>query len=543
MKRSTDRTFLVFGLLALAAAWLVGCSPPAPETETAARAVAVWDDGRLEREEYASWLTLTGLEDSPESIRKLALVKSLAQAARERGAVEAPEVQLAAEAARHRILLPALDAHMRDRISITDEEIENLHASHPDAFGQPRKLFLRGIYKQLPQDETERAGVRRRMQALRAQVLAGAELEALAAAESESQSRFRNGSIGFVDPETLPPAVRDGVRDLQVGEVSPLIELPAGLAFYACERIKPAVQPSAEEIRQKFRQNLFRQKRAELNAQLNEELAGRIKVSLSGDPVLEVGHYKLPASSIDPLVRQRLPDLNPEDLSDRQKRRLLREWGTRVAMADYAESIGLGESEDRAIALEWRLEQALATSELRHRVDNQLRPPAEEQMRERFDQRKHRLRNPPTYRVAAIQFARPGETESAHALDRARDILARIHAGELPFHAAAREFSIHPSGRHGGEFDWMTQSQLGSLDIGLLRPLRELAPGEDTGLMRLESGLWVLKLLERREATPMTFGQAREQLAEALTAQQIERLEAEVRVRQLENMNLQIATD
>lgn len=543
MKRGASRSFFAIVLLGLTAAGLFGCSRPSAEAEPGARAVAVWDGGRIAQEQYASWLALTGLQDSPESIRKLALIKSMAQSARERGMAESPEVRLAVEAARHRVLLPALDAYMRGEVSITDEEIEHLRESHPEAFGQPRKLFLRGIYKQFRQGEIERADLRRRMQALRAQIVGGADLATLAAEESESQSRFRDGSIGFVDPESLPPAVRDGVRDLQIGEVSPLIELPGGLAFYACERIKPATQPDAEEVRHRFRQNLYRQKRAELNAQLEEQLAKRIEISPSADPVLKVGDYTLPPKWIEPLIRQRLPDRNPSELTARQRQRLLREWGTRVAMADHAESIGLGEADDRAAALRWRLEQALATNELRHRVDNRVSEPSGAQLRDLFEQRKHRLRNPPAYRVAAIQFAPPGELQSADAVEQAREILARIHAGEISFDEAAREFSMHPSKRNGGALGWTTQRQLGSLDAGLLRPVRELAPGEHTGLMRLESGLWVLKLLEQRDAAPMTFEQAREQLAQDLKAQQIERLETEVRAQQLERMHLQIVSD
>lgn len=542
MKRYPDRFRLALVLLVLAIAGLLGCSGPAPDAEPGSRAVAVWDGGLIEREEYAAWLALTGLEDSGESIRKLALIKSMARSARDRGMAESPEVELAAEAARHQILMPALDEHMRAQISITDDEIEQLLASYPDAFKQPRRLLLRGIYKQLPQDETERAEIRRRMRALRAQAIDGADLAALAAEESESQSRFRDGSIGFVDPESLPRAVRDGVSDLQVGEISPLIELPGGgLAFYACERIKPAVRPGADEVRHRFRQNLYRQKRAELNAQLNEQLASKVEVAPADDPMLTVGEYRLPPDWIDALVRQRLPDRDPAELTTRQKQRLLNDWGMRVATSDHAESIGLGRSDERANALRWRFETKLAANELRHRVDNLVSEPSTKQLQDLFEQRKHRLRNPPAYRVAAIQFAHPDELDNVDAVEQAREILREIRTGTMPFDEAAREFSMHPSARNGGEPGWLTQRQLGSLDVGLLRPVRELDPGADTGLLRLESGLWTVKLLERRDAEPMTFEQAREQLAATLKTRQIKQLEVEVRTRQLEQMNLQLA--
>ena len=522
-------------LIPAALAALVGCSDSNPDPST----VASWNGGRLPRADYEHWIEHQDLERSPATVRELALITELADAARERGAAERPEIQLAVERKRQRILLAALDDHLSAQVAITSEEIDRLQETYPEAFRRPRKVLLRGIYKQLPESPGEQAAVRSRMIELRDLVLDGADLEGLAQEESESQSRFRGGSIGWVDPSSLPEAVQQGVENLGAGEVSSLIELPAGLAFYACEDVRPAVEPGPEEVRSKFRQNLYRQKRDELNRQLREELTGRVLVSLAQDPVLTVGSYQLPADWLDALIAQRLPDRAPESLGVRQRQRLLGEWGMGVAMADHAESLGLGDSNH----LRWSLTHALAQWELRRRVDSRLTPPTEAALRAEFEHNPDRLRNPPAFRLLGIQFANPENATKPGTVAAARRVVDRVRDGDLAFERAARMHSVHPSAPMGGVLGWKTPRQLGSLDMKLLQAVRQLSPGDDTGLMLTQSGLWMVRLLESREAGPMTFEEAREKLKERLRRARIDRLESDVREQAFSEMQLRISLE
>jgi len=510
------------------------------DTSSGTEPVAVWDGGKLERRQYIAWLDAQELEPSPESARNLALIVSMADAARRRGMDDSAEVVLSVEAMRQARLLPALKRHIDARVSISDEELEQLADENPDAFQQPRKLLLRGIYKRLPSDDAARSQVRRRMLALRAQVLGGADIRPLAASESDSQDRYREGSTGFVDPAGLPAPVRSAVEGLETGEVSELIEHAGGLAFYVCERIRPEVVPDAEEVRFKFRQNLFRERSAELNRALLARMAPNIRIRLDQDPVLQVGGQALPADWLDDLIRLRLPDRAPDSLTDRQKQRLLREWGLRLAMTDHAEGLGLVGADELADAMRWNRLHALATAELRFRVDERVRAPADRELRALHEKRRDSMRNPPAYRIAAIRFAGIADRDDREIVGRARDVVARIRGGALEFGRAARDFSVHPSAASGGELGWMTSREIGGLEMSLLKPMRVLSPGEDSGLLRTPSGLWLVKLLERRAATPMTFEQARGKLEDVFEREQIERLEAEVRERELRDIDLRI---
>lgn len=537
MSRFTCRRMLAtVASMVFASMLLQGCDAPPRGAEP----LAVWNDGLLEREEYQRWLGRQNLAPSQGSIESLVLIMSMAAAARDRGMEDSAKVVLAVEARRQAELLPALERHIDGQVSIAGEELEQLAIQYPDAFQQPRKLLLRGIYKRLPAEGAEREKQRERMQSLRTQVVDGADIRPLAVRESESQSRFREGSIGFVDPGRLPEPVGKAVENLEVGEVSELIEHGGGIAFYVCERIKPEVIPNAEQVRARFRQNLFTQRSAELNKALIERLSAGITIRPDQDPVLQVGDQALPADWLNDLVRQRLPGRDPDSVTDDQQRRLLNEWGLRMAMTDHAESLGLAGADGLDEAMRWHRLHTLAHVELRHRVDSRLGAASPAELQALFEMHGERLLNPASNRIAAIQFADAEGVKRPGVVEHARDVLARIRAGELDFSQAARDDSIHASSDGGGELGWMTARQLGSLDLKLLGPVRELSPGEDTGLLRTESGLWLVRLLERRGATPMSFEQARAQLEQLYRKEQIERLEVEVRQDHLAGIGLEI---
>jgi hypothetical protein len=538
-RSNTRFTQRVAFALALAATWLTLLPITAAAGEDPPTVVA-WTNGELLEEDYRAWLAWQQLEPSTEAVRRLAIIVSLADAARERGAAETPEVQLAVENMRHAELLPALKRHIDDQVIITEDELAELVEIYPEAFHRPRKLLLRTIFKSLPDDEPARTAMRLQMQELRQQVAAGADIRALAETESESQSRFREGSVGFVDPEALPATVGDAVRDLQPGEISRLVEHAGGIAFYQCERISPAHHPDAAEQASKFRQNLFQQRSAAANRALLEQLDAGIRVTPAQDPVLQVGSRALPADWMDALIRIRLPDRDPASLSLQQRHRLLHEWGRRIAMADHAEALALGGPPEQSSRIRaWMLQHALATDELRHRIDRQLQPADDEALQALYKQRKDRLRNPARSRIAAVRFSDSNDVD-AELIQRAERAVAGLQAGTASIDEVAREFARAGAARPAAELDWLTAQQLGSLDVGLVAPLRQLEPGESTPLLRLASGLWWIRLIEQQAATPMSFGEARESLAQLARQQQIRRLEAEIQARHLEQIELRI---
>ena len=519
-----------------------GPEVPADLPESGAEPVASWNGGRLLRDELIAWAEWQGLEPNAEAAEKLAVLRTLADAAEERGLGSTPRVQLEQDAALQRALLPLLDRHLDTQVVITEDEIETLRLENPGAFQRPRRLLLRGIHKTLPEDPAAAESVRAQMNALRAAVMDGASLPELALRESESQSRFREGSVGFVDPAELPMPLRLAVENLEPDQLSAVVEYDGGIAFYRCEEVREAVLPTPEEVRSKLRQNLFRQRRTELNRELTETLVGAVSIRIDGDPMLTVGDYRLPAAWLDALIAHRLPDRDPADLTRPQIRRLLGEWAHRTSLVQHARSLGLDADPQVRGSLRWGRMNALAAAELRHRVDAGLAAgePSEEALRSLYRQHARRLNHPAEQRVTIIQFAGPDAMSDPERIDQARRVIGEIDAGNLGFPDAAKQYSIHPSAASGGALGWLDAPRLGSLDVGLPKPIRMPEPGQHTGLLRLPGGLWLARLDERRPSRPMSFEEAREQLEALDRRARITALETEVQQQHRDRIGLQI---
>jgi parvulin-like peptidyl-prolyl isomerase len=536
------------GLCWVALALLVGCGvEPDPDSAPAVEAnpssagssavVARWESGQLTRPDYERWLARHGLEPDEEYAARLAVLLSLADAAERRGAAGTPEVRLAVEKARQQILLPALDRALDAEVEIHDDEIEALRRDLPEAFVRPTRVRLTGLFKRMPTAASERDALMEQMNDWRNEVVAGRALGPLAEAESDSQNRFSQGSVGWADLEQLPAPVRDAVEGLAVGEITAVVEHAGGAAFYQVEEIRERSVPTAEEVAFKLRQNLFRQRRNEIGQALNARLVESITIDPAGDPVVRVGDYVLSSAMIEPLAKLRIPDREPEELTPPQRLRLLREWAFRVALTEEADRRGLHREPEAAAALRWVVPNSLAAAELRHRVDDRLVAPDEDELRALFASGSLRLREPEQLKVSVIQFT-DEETPDAETLESALRVAREVQSGALDFEQAARRHSIHPSATRGGQLPWLTRAQLGSLDVRLLQPIRALAPGDDTGLIRSDSGLWLARLVDRQPTRPLSYEEAREQLVAIHRRQQIRRLEVDVQAEQRARIRL-----
>jgi peptidyl-prolyl cis-trans isomerase D len=116
--------------------------------------------------------------------------------------------------------------------------------------------------------------------------------------------------------------------------------------------------------------------------------------------------------------------------------------------------------------------------------------------------------------VAVIQLSapEPGEAAAPLAAEVALgiEIESAIKAGTTSFEEAARRHSMHPSAPVGGNIGWRTQLDLGTFGTLAARAVSQLGIGENSGLLRLESGLWFFRVLARRPAALRPFADVRD---------------------------------
>ena len=107
---------------------------------------------------------------------------------------------------RQRILLPALDNHLRRpgvRFRTTNRTAEG-HLSRGFPPARKKTVSARNLQTFCRKTRLVAMPLSNGCRICAHKVLRGDDLKALASSESESQNRFRDGSLGFVDPAALP---------------------------------------------------------------------------------------------------------------------------------------------------------------------------------------------------------------------------------------------------------------------------------------------------------------------------------------------------
>ena len=108
--------------------------------------------------------------------------------------------------------------------------------------------------------------------------------------------------------------------------------------------------------------------------------------------------------------------------------------------------------------------------------------------------------------------------EEAKVRALGQKVLQRLAAGE-DFAAVAREISKGPGAQDGGDLGWLRR---GVVQKALEDAAFALKPGQVSALVRAGPGIHVLKLEERRMGGAKSFDEAKEELRERLTNEQLD---------------------
>ena len=114
-------------------------------------------------------------------------------------------------------------------------------------------------------------------------------------------------------------------------------------------------------------------------------------------------------------------------------------------------------------------------------------------------------------------------TEEAKARAAGEKLLQRLATGE-DFAAVAREASKGPGAQEGGDLGWLRR---GVVQKALEDAAFALQPGKISGLVRAGPGLHVVKVEERRFGGARSFEEAREELRERLSNEQLDTYRAQ----------------
>jgi len=183
--------------------------------------------------------------------------------------------QLLGELARQGITQAEFRADMRDqirqyrlfqmeintKIDITEDMVRQRYREVHGEGSEDPEYHLRVIVLYLPEgDAAGAAEVRARAEAIRAEILAGADFEEIARERSEEAgSASRGGAFGTVRPRSMVPEFRDAVEGLPIKEVSEPVEFRGAIWLLQVHRITDASATSYESVRDQLFNQLYRE--------------------------------------------------------------------------------------------------------------------------------------------------------------------------------------------------------------------------------------------------------------------------------------------
>lgn len=469
-----------------------------------------WRDGQFSKQDYENWLAYIELLDNESAIKEMVLVEHLSREAKREGMDREPHTKMAIETSVQRIYGDRLREYVFTQTQVDLSEVTRLREEYPDAFKKPRKMRLRQIYLHPGPNQSEEQ-MRAKLLELREKAQQGDSFEELAKNYSQSQSRFSGGRLGIVNLEDFPEPVFQALKDLEAGALSEVVATGRGWSLFLCEEVRQEENPSPAEVEAKILTNLRRQKSKREWQEMTQGLRALVELptdlDFTADPI-RIDGQELSQAEWLALLRLRFGETAVGDLDRQQMLELLSNWCLAKRIIAKGKELGFEAEAEFANKLHWVPLTYLAYEELNRRVASKVKPLSKEEIHEYFKTHQGKLFHPPEFQFRVIFF---GEEQGDGAVvTLAEKVYSQIHQGTLSFADAAKTYSLDPSAAEGGLWPMLGLRNLSGFSTTFAKAARQLVPGEQSGVLRLESGIWLLEMVAKNPKRPMSLEDAEE---------------------------------
>jgi peptidyl-prolyl cis-trans isomerase C len=148
--------------------------------------------------------------------------------------------------------------------AVSEEEVRQFHAEHPEHFRIPERRTARHILITINAEyaENSREAARARIEAIADEVQADPDaFGRLARHHSECPTAMEEGRLGTLPRGRLYPELDAALFALDAGQVSGVLESEVGFHLLWCERIEPARTVDLDQAREQIRTRLESQRR------------------------------------------------------------------------------------------------------------------------------------------------------------------------------------------------------------------------------------------------------------------------------------------
>jgi parvulin-like peptidyl-prolyl isomerase len=168
------------------------------------------------------------------------------------------------------------------RVKVTDADIEGFYRLNKGLFEKPEHVRVRTLAIVAPagQGPDERRAARRRIEALRQEIVKGGDFDALARQHSQDPTRQWGGELDPAPLASLPEWMQGPVAKLKPGEISGVIETAAGYHLLKLDARVPGHKVPLAEARQGIYDYLQGSRAQEALEAAGKELRATAKVEM-----------------------------------------------------------------------------------------------------------------------------------------------------------------------------------------------------------------------------------------------------------------------
>ncbi|MCU0561606.1 MAG: SurA N-terminal domain-containing protein [Desulfobacterales bacterium] len=165
-----------------------------------------------------------------------------------------------------------VNREVRSRVVVTREEVTEYYEKNLAKYGGSRKYHLWNLFIRMPPNAApeQREAAQAELQAALGDLRTGTSFEELVRRRAGGGEGVQGADLGFFSIEELTPRLREVVRLMKPGEVSPLVETEFGYQVLFVQQLQDAAGRPLAEVEAEITDTLYR-----------ERVDGRIKTWLS----------------------------------------------------------------------------------------------------------------------------------------------------------------------------------------------------------------------------------------------------------------------
>jgi peptidyl-prolyl cis-trans isomerase SurA len=190
-----------------------------------------------------------------ESLRKEKGIKDMDEFER---ALEASGMTLAGfrEDVKKEMIIQELKGYFVDsRITLLTEEVERYYKDHARDYSSAEEVTLSEII--IPGNDGQAETLANEY---RKRAAAGESFATLASQYSKGPTANKGGAIGDYQVGKLSPSIAGAISGVKAGDVSPVVKLTEGFAFFHVDARKPSVVRPLDEVKNDIKNLLYQQK-------------------------------------------------------------------------------------------------------------------------------------------------------------------------------------------------------------------------------------------------------------------------------------------